>query len=98
MLYFRPETGCHFYFCFTSIIERNLSFGNKKGGNNLDVYGNVCKAAAAKGVSLAKIERDIDLGNGTIGKWKTMSPKLETVLKVADYFGVTIDELIGGKA
>lgn len=64
----------------------------------MDIYTKVAELAHERGVSLAKIERDVDMGNGTIGKWKTTSPKLENVMKVADYFGMTIDALIGGKA
>lgn len=60
----------------------------------MDIYTRVAEMASERGVSLAKVERDVDLGNGTIGKWRTMSPKLETVAKVAEYFGVTIDELV----
>lgn len=60
----------------------------------MGIYEKVSKIATDRGVSIAKVERDNDLGNGTIGKWRTMSPKLETVLKVADYFGMTIDELV----
>lgn len=60
----------------------------------MDVYTRITELARERGVSLAKIERDVDLGNGTIGKWREVSPKLETVAKVADYFGVTIDDLV----
>ena len=60
----------------------------------MDVYTRVADLARERGVSLAKVEREVDLGNGTIGKWREVSPKLETVAKVAEYFGVTIDDLI----
>lgn len=62
----------------------------------MDIYTRIAEMARDRGLSLAKVERDIDLGNGTIGKWRTMSPKVETVAKVAEYFGVTIDELVKG--
>ena len=34
------------------------------------------------------------MGNGTVRGWKTSSPSIENLKKVADYFGITVDELI----
>ena len=58
---------------------------------------NIKKLCAGSGISIASLEKEIDLGNGTIGKWAQSSPKLETVKKVADYFGVSIDDLLSDK-
>lgn len=55
---------------------------------------NVKRLCHEKGVSIWALESAIDIGNGTIGKWKTSSPRLETIKKVADYFGITVDELL----
>lgn len=39
------------------------------------------------------------IGNGTIGGWKTYGsiPRVDTVKKIADYFGVTVDDLLKEK-
>lgn len=76
------------------MIEHVRTSIKYKGGKKMDVYTRITELARERGVSLAKIERDVDLGNGTIGKWREVSPKLETVAKVAEYFGVTIDDLV----
>lgn len=33
-------------------------------------------------------------GNGTVRGWKASSPSVENLKKVADYFNITVDELI----
>lgn len=45
-------------------------------------------------ISLTDLERKVELANGTICKWEGRSPGVENVRKVADFFGVTVDELI----
>lgn len=46
-------------------------------------------------VSVAKLESDIGLGNGTITKWgKNVSPSADKLLKIATYFNVSVDYLL----
>ena len=45
--------------------------------------------------SIAEIERYLSFGNGTIAKWDTRSPSSEKLQKVADYFNVSVDYLLG---
>lgn len=42
-----------------------------------------------------QIETQLGLGAGTISKWGTSSPKLNVIVKVADYFNVSLDYLAG---
>lgn len=57
---------------------------------------NIERLCAEKKISICALEREIKIGNGTIGKWRNpeRSPKLENVKRIADYFGVTVDELL----
>ena len=55
---------------------------------------NITQLCKQKGISIAKLERETGISNGTIGRWNTSSPTVENVQKVAEYFGVTVDELI----
>lgn len=48
-----------------------------------------------KGVSLKKVATDLGFGENTIYKWKMQSPKGEYLDKVADYFDVSVDYLLG---
>lgn len=47
-----------------------------------------------KGVSIARMEREAGLGNGVISKWETSEPNLKTLQKIADYFKISLDELL----
>ena len=61
------------------------------------IFEKVQHLCKERGVSIWALEASIGAGNGTIGKWRNSSPRLETIKKVADYFGVTVDELINDK-
>ncbi len=43
---------------------------------------------------ISKLEKEIGLGNATIRTWRTSSPSVDRLKLVADYFNVTMDELI----
>lgn len=47
-----------------------------------------------EGITLAELERKTGLGNGVIARWASSNPRLDSLMKVADYFGVTMDELL----
>lgn len=55
---------------------------------------NIRRLCSKKPVSIAKLERETGIGNGTISRWDTSSPSIENVQKVADYFGVTVNDLL----
>lgn len=58
------------------------------------VYQNISILCAKRGISIAKLEREIGLGNATIRGWETSSPMAGNLKLVADYFGVTVDSLL----
>lgn len=58
------------------------------------LYENIKKKAEERGESLRAIERGAGLNACTIHKWKTTDPGIEKVKSVADYLGITIDELM----
>lgn len=58
------------------------------------VYKNVLKLCEERGISVSALEKTLGLGNATIRGWKESSPRVNTVKTVADYFGVTVDELL----
>lgn len=59
-----------------------------------DVYCALCKS---KGISLSRAADEIGLSNSTVTKWKKTgaTPSGDTLSKVAAYFGVSVDDLIG---
>lgn len=50
-----------------------------------------------KGITIRQLERDLGFGNGTIRGWGNSDPGISKLKAVADYFGVTVDELLNDK-
>lgn len=58
---------------------------------------NILALCKERKISVAKLEKEIGLGNATISRWGSSSPSVENVRKVAEFFGVSIDELLSHK-
>lgn len=58
------------------------------------IYKNILALCKEKNITISKLEKEIGLGNGTIGRWAKVSPSVENAKKVADFFGVTVDSLM----
>ena len=48
-----------------------------------------------KRITIAELERKLDFAQGSISKWNKQSPSSERLQKVADYFDVSADYLLG---
>lgn len=46
------------------------------------------------GISIPKLEERLGFGAGTISKWKKSSPSVDNLQKVAEYFHLTLDDLL----
>ena len=57
------------------------------------LYEKISGLCAERGITVSRLESELGLGNGTIGKWRTSTPTLQNIKRVADYFGVPIDSL-----
>lgn len=49
-----------------------------------------------KGISQSRLEKDLGISGGSVTKWKLAEPRLSTLEKVANYFGVTVEYLKNG--
>lgn len=58
------------------------------------IYTNVSNLCQSRGISIAKLEKELGFGNATIRGWTSSSPTVEKLKAVADYFGVTVDDLL----
>ena len=58
------------------------------------LYENILRLCKAHGISVARLEIECKLGNATIRGWNESSPRVNNLKAVADYFGVTVDELL----
>lgn len=61
----------------------------------MNTYELIKELAAKRKISVAHVERALDLSNGSISKWGTSKPNSEPLGKVADYFKVSTDYLLG---
>ncbi|MBS4883137.1 MAG: helix-turn-helix transcriptional regulator [Peptoniphilus harei] len=48
-----------------------------------------------KGLTLTGLERELNIGIGIIKRWASSSPNIDNIQKVADYFHVSVDYLLG---
>lgn len=62
-----------------------------------DKYQIVQGLCKNKGITIAYLERDLELSNGSIKRWKNSSPTVDNAGKVAEYFNVPIEYLLGKK-
>lgn len=59
------------------------------------IYTKISQLCEEKGISIAKLERETNISNGTIARWGKSSPTVENLAKVADRLEVSIDYLVG---
>lgn len=59
------------------------------------LFERVKELSNKRGISISELEDRIGFGKNSIYKWKKQSPKIETLQKVADYFQVSADFLLG---
>ena len=58
------------------------------------ILDNIRQKCKEDGISMYALERRLGFGNGTVASWATSSPSIDKLKRVADYFGVTVDELL----
>ena len=63
----------------------------------MGLYENVKTAANAKGYSINRLEKELGFARSYIGKFKTITPSVDKIQKIADFLGVSTDYLMTGK-
>lgn len=61
----------------------------------MNIVDRIRALANSREMSLPDLEVKLGLGNGTISRWRTGSPNTNKLEKVADYFDVSMDHLMG---
>lgn len=60
------------------------------------LYHRIKELCSHKGITISKLESDLGFSNSSIKKWeKVSSPSIDKIVKVASYFNVSVDYLIG---
>lgn len=60
------------------------------------LYTRIIELCERNNISITKLEKECEFSNATIKKWKdTSTPGIDKVQRIARYFGVTTDYLLG---
>lgn len=62
----------------------------------MGLYENVREAAKEKGYSINRLEKELGFARSYIGKFKTITPSIDKIQKIADFLDVTTDYLMSG--
>ncbi len=63
----------------------------------VNLYEKIKELAAQKHISIRQLEEKLGIANGTIRRWNKTNPSAAAITKVADYFHVSVDYLLGRK-
>ena len=58
------------------------------------MYQKIKRLCEKNNVSVYRLEKELGLSTGSVSKWDESIPRADTLLKVANYFGVSIDYLL----
>ncbi|XIQ29190.1 helix-turn-helix transcriptional regulator [Enterococcus faecium] len=61
----------------------------------MNPYEKIKELTKQNGISVRELEKRLGYSNGYFSKWKSVSPNSEGLAKVSDYFGVSVDYLLG---
>ncbi len=61
----------------------------------MDIVDRIKELCHQKDITLTELERNAGIGRSTIRNWATSSPNSDKLQKVADYFRVSVDYLLG---
>ncbi|MGG5316437.1 helix-turn-helix domain-containing protein [Enterococcus sp. AZ072] len=61
----------------------------------MTVFERIKKLANDQGKGVSKVATDLGFSENLFYRWKTSEPKARDLEKVADYFGVSVDYLLG---
>ena len=62
----------------------------------MNVVAQIQTLCNEKGISIWQLANELGISNGVIKKWeKSTSPKVTTLIKIAEYFDVSLDYLVG---
>lgn len=61
----------------------------------MNTYEIIKELVKQRFMTVAQLERTLDLSNGSISKWAKSKPNSEPLEKVADYLNVSTDYLLG---
>ena len=61
----------------------------------MNIVDKIRALCSERTITIAELERNLGLGAGTVSRWDTRVPGIDKVQKVAEYFDVSTDYLLG---
>ena len=61
----------------------------------MSTYETIQDLCKKNGIAVTALEKELGFGRGSIGKLRNSKTSAERLQKIADYFGVTVDYLVG---
>lgn len=62
---------------------------------SMNPYEKIKELTKERGISVRELEKRLGFSNGYFSKWKNVSPNSDGLQKVANYFDVSVDYLLG---
>ena len=62
----------------------------------MGLYENVKEVAKSKGYSINRLEKELGFARSYISKFKTITPSMDKIQKIADFLGVSSDYIMNG--
>lgn len=63
--------------------------------DNKIIVDSIKKICKNNNITVSQLEREIGLSQGLVSKWMNTTPSLDKIVDIADYFHVSIDEVVG---
>lgn len=63
--------------------------------DNERIINSIKALCKEKGITVGQLEKTVGLSQGLVSKWKDKTPSLDKIIDIADYFNVSLDEVIG---
>lgn len=63
--------------------------------NNELIVSSIKRLCKDNNITVNQLEKEIGMSQGLVSKWKDKIPSLDKIIDIADYFHVTLDEVVG---
>lgn len=65
--------------------------------DNEQLVKSIRKLCKNNDIAISQLENDLNFGAGLISRWNKNSPSIDKIVDIADYFHVSLDEVVGYK-
>ena len=63
--------------------------------NNEAIVSSIKQLCKNNNITVTQLEKEVGMSQGLVSKWKDKVPSLDKIIDIADYFHVTLDEVVG---